>query len=168
VPGLHHTRVPERLMPVACLALAALVAVAVSRLEWPGVAAMAALLLVVELPLGMFNETVADESNGAYAALRDEPPGRMLELPVFGSGDQRASVYLYYLQQAPREHPSGYSTIAPLAADRELRELRRSPCGNLRGVGVRYLVVHYGQANPCGGRLLARDGPVATYVLGER
>ena len=36
LPGLHHTRVPERLMPVACLALAALVAVAVSRLRLAG------------------------------------------------------------------------------------------------------------------------------------
>jgi hypothetical protein len=165
LPGLHHTRVPERLMPVACLALAALVAFAVSRLDWPGTAAMAALLLVVELPLGMFNETAADENNSAYAALRDEPSGRMLELPVQGSGDQRASVYLYYLTQAPREHPSGYSTTAPLAADRELRELRRTPCRDLRLLGVRYLVVHYGQANPCGGTLLVRDGPVTSYRL---
>jgi hypothetical protein len=165
LPGLHHTRVPERLMPVACLALAALVAVAVSRLGWPGTAAMAALLLVVELPLGMFNETAADENNGAYAALRDEPPGRMLELPVFRSGEQLASVYLYYLMQAPREHPSGYSTTAPLEADRELNELRRSPCRDLPLLGVRYVVAHYGRANPCGGRLLARDGPVASYRL---
>ena len=131
LPGLHHTRVPERLMPVACLALAALVAVAVSRLDWPGTAAMAALLLVVELPLGMFNETAADENNGAYSALRNEPPGRMLELPVFRSGEQLASVYLYYLMQAPREHPSGYSTTAPLEADRELSSsdaLRAETC----------------------------------------
>jgi hypothetical protein len=167
LPGLHHTRVPERLMPVACLALAALVAIAVSRLDWPGTAAMAALLLVVELPLGMFNETAADQDNRAYVALRDQPPGRMLELPVFRSGSHLASTYLYYLKQAPREHPSGYSTTAPLEADRELLELRRSPCRDLSLLGVRYLVVHYGQANPCGGRLLARDGPVATYVLGE-
>jgi hypothetical protein len=155
--------VPERLMPVACLALAALVAVAVSRLEWPGVAAMAALLLVVELPLGMFHETAADENSGAYAALRDEPPGRMLEVPVVGAGDQRASVYLYYLTQAPREHPSGYSTTAPIQAARELLAIRGSPCRNLPLLGVRYLVVHYGQTNPCGGTLLARDGPVTSY-----
>ena len=152
-------------MPVACLALAALVAVAVSRLGWPGTAAMAGLLLLVELPLGMFNETTADENNGAYAALRDEPPGRMLELPVFRSGEQRASTYLYYLMQAPREHPSGYSTTAPLEADRELLELRRSPCSNLALLGVRYVVVHFDRPNPCGGQLLARDGPVASYRL---
>ncbi len=165
LPGLHHTRVPERLMPVACLALAALLAIALSRLPWPGIAAMAALLLVVELPLGMFNETAADENNGAYAALREEPPGRMLELPVFRSGEQLASTYLYYLTQAPREHPSGYSTTAPREADRELLALRQSPCRDLPLLGVRYLVVHYGQANPCGGTLLARDGPVASYRL---
>jgi hypothetical protein len=89
----------------------------------------------------------------------------MLELPVFKSGEQRASTYLYYLTQAPREHPSGYSTTAPLEANRVLLELRRSPCRDLPSLGVRYVVVHYGRDNPCGGRLIARDGPVATYAL---
>ena len=163
LPGLHHTRVPERLMPVACLALAALLGIAVSRMRWPGTAAIVAALLLIELPLGMFHETRAGENNSAYAALRDEPAGRLLEIPVFRSGNQRASTYLYYLTQAPREHPSGYSTTAPPEADRELLELRRSPCRNLPLLGVRYIVAHYGRDNPCGGRLLARDGPVAVY-----
>jgi hypothetical protein len=165
LPGLHHTRVPERLMPVACLALAALVGIAVSRLRWPGTAAIVALVLLVELPLDKFRETPAGENNQAYAVLRDEPTGRMLELPVFTAGSQRASTYLYYLTQAPREHPSGYSTTAPLEADRELRRIRRAPCADLDALGVRYLVVHYGQRNPCGGSLLARDGPIGTYRL---
>jgi hypothetical protein len=165
LPGLHHTRVPERLMPVACLALAALVGIAVSRLRWPGTAAIVAVVLLVELPLDQFHETPADERNQAYAVLRDEPAGRMLELPVFTAGMQRASTYLYYLMQAPREHPSGYSTTAPVEADRELRQLRRSPCRDLDALGVRYLVVHYGQRSPCGGTLLARDGPIGTYRL---
>ena len=52
----------------------------------------------------------------------------MLELPVFEPGNQSASVYLYYLMQAPREHPSGYSTTAPLAADLRLHELQKTPC----------------------------------------
>jgi hypothetical protein len=34
-------------------------------------------------------------------------------------------------------------------------------------LGVRYLVVHFDRPNPCGGTLLARDDPVATYVLDE-
>jgi hypothetical protein len=165
VPGLHHTRVPERLMPVACLALAALLAMAVSQLRWPGTAALVAALLLLELPLDKFHETRAGEDNAAYAALRNEPPGRMLELPIYRSGDQRASVYLYYLTQAPREHPSGYSTAAPLEADRELVELRRLPCSQLAALGVRYVVAHFDRPNPCGGQLLARDGPVAIYRL---
>jgi hypothetical protein len=152
-------------MPVACLALAALVGIAVSRLRWPGTAAIVALVLLVELPLDKFRETPAGENNQAYAVLRDEPTGRMLELPVFTAGSQRASTYLYYLTQAPREHPSGYSTTAPLEADRELRRIRRAPCADLDALGVRYLVVHYGQRNPCGGSLLARDGPIGTYRL---
>jgi glycosyltransferase involved in cell wall biosynthesis len=107
-------------MPVGCLALAALVGIAISRLRWPGTAAIVAVLLVLELPLDRFHETPADENNRAYATLRDQPAtGRMLELPVFTAGSQRASAYLYYLTQAPREHPSGYSTTAPLAADRQ-------------------------------------------------
>jgi hypothetical protein len=89
----------------------------------------------------------------------------MLELPVFTAGSQRASIYLYYLTQAPREHPSGYSTTAQLEADRELRRLRRAPCAELDALGVRYLVVHFDRPNPCGGTLLARDGPVGTYRL---
>jgi hypothetical protein len=163
LPGLKHTRVPERLMPVACLALAALVAVAVSRARWPGTAALVVVLMLVDLRLGLFHATAADEHNRAYAALRSQPAGRLLELPVYLPDNQDASVYLYYAMQAPRERPAGYSTTAPLAADVELRELRRSPCTNLDALGVRYLAVHLGRRNPCGGKLLARDGPIATY-----
>ena len=165
LPGLRHTRVPERLMPIACLALAALFAVAVSRLRWPGTAALAALLLVVDLHVGLFHPTAADEHNRAYAALRRAPPGGVLELPIFRPGRQEGSVYLYYTMQAPREHPAGYSTTAPREADAELRELRRAPCHRLAVLGVRYLTVHR-QSNPCGGRLLARDGPISLYRVG--
>ena len=163
VPGLRNTRVPERMMPIACLALAALVAVAVSRMRWPGVAVIVALLLLVDLRMGLFHETAADPHNPAYAALRQDSPGRLLELPVFEAGSQSASVYLYYLMQAPHEHPSGYSTTAPLAADRRLRQLQKTPCRYLRPLGVRELVTHYDAKNPCGGRLIARSGRVAAY-----
>ena len=163
VPGLRNTRVPERMMPIACLALAALLAVAVSRLRWPGVAVIVALLLLVDLRMGLFHQTAADPHNPVYAALRQHSPGRLLELPVFEAGSQSASVYLYYLMQAPHEHPSGYSTTAPLAADRRLRQLQKTPCRYLRPLGVRELVTHYGAKNPCGGRLIARNGRVALF-----
>jgi hypothetical protein len=167
LPGLRHTRVPERLMPIACLALAALVAVAVSRLRWPGTAAMVCLLLLVDLRIGLFHATAADEHNRAYAALRGEPAGRLLELPVYPPGAQDASVYLYYRMQAPRAGPAGYTTTAPPRADVLLRELRAAPCTRLAELGIRYLAVHLRQPNPCGGELLARDGPIATYRVGS-
>ena len=92
LPGLQHTRVPERIMPVACLALAALVAVAVSRLRWPGTAVIVVLVLLIDLPLSLFHATGSDQGNRVYAAVRAEPPGRMLELPVYEPGNQNASI----------------------------------------------------------------------------
>jgi len=163
LPGLQHTRVPERIMPVACLALAALAAVAVSRVRWPGTAALVVLLLFVDLPLRLFNETAADPHNRVYAAIRAERPGRMLEIPVYEPGNQNASTYLYYVMQAPREHPSGYTTTAPIAADATLRALQKQPCRYLDSLGIRYVVTHYGHRNPCGGRLVRRSGRLALY-----
>ena len=122
-----------------------------------------ALLLLVDLRMGLFHQTAADPHNPVYAALQQHSPGRLLELPVFEAGSQSASVYLYYLMQAPHEHPSGYSTTAPLAADRRLRELQKTPCRYLRPLGVRELVTHYDAKNPCGGRLIARSGRIAAY-----
>jgi hypothetical protein len=150
-------------MPVACLALAALVAIAVSRVRWPGTAAIVVLVLLIELPLNLFHATDADPNNAVYAAVRSEPPGRILELPVYEPGSQSASTYLYYLMQAPREHPSGYTTTAPVAADLAVRALQKQPCRYLDRLGIREIVVHYGHPNPCGGRLIARAGRMALY-----
>ena len=164
LPGLESTRVPARLMPVACLCLAALVAFAATRVTWPGTAALVAVVLVLDLHVGLFERAPADEGNRAYAALRSAPPGRVLEIPVFLPDRQEASVYLYSTMQVRREHPSGYSTLAPREADHELRRLQRQPCGGLAVLGVRYVAVH--AAGPtCGGRLLARDGEVSVYAL---
>ena len=165
LPGLQHTRVPERIMPVACLALAALVAVAVSRVRWPGTAAIVALVLLIDLPLSLFHATGSDQGNRVYAAVRAEPPGRLLELPVYEPGNQNASTYLYYLMQAPREHPSGYTTTAPIAADTLLRTLRANPCPYLASLGITTIVAHYKRKNPCGGRLIARTGVMSVYRL---
>ena len=163
VPGLRHTRVPERILPVACLALAALVAVAISRLRWPGTAAIVVVVLLVDLQVGLFHATAADQDNRVYAAVRADSPGRILELPVYEPGNQNASVYLYYLMQAPREHPSGYTTTAPVEADRLLRALQHEPCRYLADLGIKTVITHYHRTNGCGGRLIARDGPIAAY-----
>jgi hypothetical protein len=166
VPALHSTRVPGRLMPIACLALAALAAFAVSRLGRRAVPLLAVVLVALDLRLGVtaVRPTAADEDNHAYAAVRDAPLGRVLELPVYAPDRQEASVYLYYAMRAPRERPAGYSTLAPKEAAGVLAELR--PCPDVRDLGdlgVRLLAVH-GRAR-CGvpGRLIARDGRIALY-----
>ncbi len=192
VPGLDSTRVPERFMPIACLAIAALAAFGVERLttlvlNQHKVAlrlALAALLLVLALDLRVpvFGAVAADTPSAAYAAMRG--PGRLLELPVFRPELHYGSVYLGYARQSPRERPQGYSTLAPPTADRLARELRGLSCG--RGeippaLGIRYVTVHrglyaqsrfFGASCPddaeaalrrTGWRLLARDGLIATY-----
>jgi hypothetical protein len=165
-PGLGSTRVPGRLMPIACLAIAALAALAVDRLHWRAVPLVALVLVALDLRLGVtaVRPTAADEANDAYASIREAELGRLLELPAYAPDRQEASVYLYYAMQAPRERPAGYSTVAPKEAAQVLRELK--PCADVRHLselGVRLLAV-YGRPR-CGvaGRLLARDGPISLY-----
>jgi hypothetical protein len=189
LPPFRFPRVPERLMPIACLALAALVAIAVARLRAPPVAAAIVLLVVVDLRVPLYAAVAADEGNGAYAAMRDAPSGRLLELPVFRPEWHWGSAYLYYSMQAPRERPGGYSTVAPRSADRLARGLRSLSCGRgdealerVRQLGVRYVAVHGGlyrqsrlHAAGCvdrarralerdGFRLLRRAGEVAVFA----
>jgi hypothetical protein len=193
LPGLDATRVPERFMPIACLAVGALVAFGLDaartalvlnqhKLACPLLAAAAAVVLAVDLRVPVFGAVAADSPSAAYAAMRE--PGRLLELPVFRPDIHYGSVYLAYARQSPRERPQGYSTLAPPAAGRLARELRGLSCG--RGsvpprLGIRYVTVHrgpyaqsgfFGAACPeraeaalrrAGWRLLARDGRITTF-----
>ncbi len=158
LPGLDSTRVPERLMPIACLAIAALVAFAADaglttlvlnqhKLVPLGAAvAIVVVVLAVDLRMPVFGAAVsADEPSTAYAAIRSG--GRLLELPVFTPDVHYGSVYLAYARQSPRERPEGYSTIAKPTADRVARELRSLSCGGGAvppGLGVRFVAVHEG------------------------
>lgn len=170
VPGLGVTRVPGRLMPIACLTLAGLAALGMDRVMQHkrgfvtvGVA-LALIAIDLRADVSAYRATTADEGNRAYAALRRAEGGRLLELPVYAPDGQGASVYLYYAMQAPRERPAGYSTIAPKAALRTLRSLR--PCPDdlqLDALDVRFIVVHATSPCPPPGDLIARDGPVALY-----
>jgi hypothetical protein len=192
VPGLDATRVPERLLPIACLAIAALAAFGAERLTTPAVHhhkhlvafATGALLVVlaVDLRVPVFGAVAADRPSAAYAAMRGS--GRLLELPVFRPDVHFGSAYLGYARQSPRERPQGYSTLAPRTATRVARELRGFSCGRgevPRALGIRYVTVHrglyaqsgfFGRTCPAqaeialraaGWRLLARDGPIATF-----
>ena len=131
-PPLRYPRVPERQMPVACLALAALAAFAVARLRWALLVPLALVALAADLHVRVYDAAAADSGNRAYEALRVQPPGRLLELPVFHPSVQLGSVYPYYDQEAQRERPGGYSTIAP--QDAALLALRLEPlnCGDWR------------------------------------
>ena len=188
VPGLDSTRVPERLMPIACLALAALAAFGVQgaadSIVPPAALAAAAVLLVgVDLRVPVFGAVASDRDTGAYASIRGN--GRLFELPVFRPDMHYGSAYLAYARQSPRERPQGYSTLAPPAADRLARELRGVSCGRRpipAKLGIRFVAVHRGLyeqsgffAADCpdraeaalragGWRLLASDGPIATYA----
>ena len=169
---LRYPRVPERLMPVACLAIAALVAYAVDellpklhvvtrdrRVLWAA-SALAVPLLLADLRVTTFEATAADQGNAAYGALRDGPPGRVLEVPVFRPGIHYGGVYLYYGTQVPRQRPQGYSTLAPVEADELAKELAPVNCGDWTGrpaellerLGVTSIVFHEG---------LFRDNPAA-------
>ena len=193
LPGLHSTRVPERFMPIACLALGALTAFAVERLTTlvlihhklvpPALAAVAIVLFAADLRVPVFGAVAADRPSTAYAAIRGD--GRLLELPVFRPDVHFGSAYLAYARQSPRERPQGYSTLAAPRAVGLARELRGLACG--RGtvpldLGIRFVAIHrglYAQSGffgaDCpqraeamlradGWRLLARDGPIATYA----
>lgn len=158
VPPLRFPRVPERLLPIACLAIAALVAVAVERAAaWrprlaPLLIAAASVVLVFDLHTDAFSRSAADPHNAAYAAVRAAPPGRLTELPVFLPDIHYGSVYMYYAMQAPRQRTGGYSTLATGAADAQARALEPLNCGDwtadrrdlLRHLDVSVITLHRG------------------------
>lgn len=145
LPGLGQTRVPARLLPIACLCIAALFAYALARVRWRYAAVAAVLLVAADARVDTFDPLVADEHNAIYADLRTRSDGRILERPVFLPERQEGSVYFYYSMQAPRERPLGYSTTAPHAAVEAARELRRG--ADPRRYGVRW-IVHFRGGRP--------------------
>jgi hypothetical protein len=157
-PPLHFTRVPGRLLPLADLALGALAATACAEaLRRSGrraivVACALVVFVVLDLAVQPLSATAADPGNKAYAALDDAPPGRTLELPIFEPGVHYGSVYDYFELQAPREHPNGYSTLAPQKAFDFFQTHVRLNCGvwlpgdeeELRLLDITRLVFHEG------------------------
>ena len=66
-PPLRYPRVPERQMPVACLALAALAAFAVARLRWVLVAALL-VLVAADLRVSIYEAAAADRARAPTRA----------------------------------------------------------------------------------------------------
>ncbi|HZO50446.1 MAG TPA: hypothetical protein VFB26_09900 [Gaiellaceae bacterium] len=179
-PPLRYPRVPERLMPIACLALAALVAFAATRLRWTPLVALLAAGVAADLHVPIFGAQKAYTDDPAYAAIR--APGRLVELPVFRPDIDLGSAYLAYAMQSPRERPQGYSTTAPQTADGWAKRWHALSCGELDVPRyVRFVAVHRGlyrrggyRGDRCpdaaearlrrqGFRLLARAGPISTW-----
>lgn len=167
VPGLQYPRVPERIMPVACVAVAALAAFALELVldghvrgltparAWTAtaVAALAVVVVGADLHVQALRASAADAGNKAYAALRNGPrDARLLEVPVFLPDIHYGSVYQYYDMGPRRERPTGYSTTAPVIGDMVARKLRPLNCGDwttrpgrwLRRLGVREIAFHRG------------------------
>jgi hypothetical protein len=147
LPPFRFPRVPERLLPIACLCVAALVAFAVARVRpaaW--VIALAVAVVFLDLHARVYGKSAPGERPTARA------PGRVLELPVFDPGIHYGSVYLWYDTAAPRERPGGYSTTAPKSGKAVARRLERLNCGDwsgdtagyLRRLGVSTIDVHGG------------------------
>ena len=137
LPPLRFPRVPERFMPIADLALAALLAFAVAELVRragrSGMAVAAGLLVLVALDLGTqpVSATAADPDNEAYAALvaRADP-----RAPAFRSRDPlRQGLRLLRAAGASRA-PAGLQHARP--AERLLLRVHLQP-DLVRGLGVR-------------------------------
>jgi hypothetical protein len=167
LPPFRFPRVPERLLPIAVLALAALAAFAVGRRRLTGGAAMVLVAFdLAVLPLG----TAADDpGNGAYAALRGSDR-RYLDLPLLDPGNHFGAVYDYYALQARRERPAGYSTLAPEEAVEFVREFDLE---DLRSLDVRAVLLHrgipgasveQGELLEAGFRPVATDGAVTLFA----
>jgi hypothetical protein len=148
LPPFRFPRVPERLLPIACLCIAALVAFAVAGARRGWVAVLAIALLFVDLHARVYHASAAGDPAGvAYRG-----PGRLLELPVFDPSVHLGSVYLWYDTASQRERPGGYSTTAPEAAKRTADLLERLNCGDWSGdmageldrLGVRGITLHGG------------------------
>ena len=154
LPPFRFPRVPERLLPIAALCIAALVGFAVERVRTRAVLVflLVTVLLFVDLHVRAYGKSVADTNDAAYIALARAPRGRLLELPIFDPGVHYGSVYLWYDMNALRERPSGYSTTAPKAAKALADRLQRLNCGDWSGntagllgdLGVRAIALHLG------------------------
>ena len=147
-PPLRFPRVPERLLPIACLCIAALVAFVLARTRRLAVAAIAVLLVLVDLRVSVY----AEATPGDPRAATPSTGGRLLELPVFDPGVHYGGVYLWYDTAAHRERPGGYSTTAPEAAKRLSDRIHRLNCGDWTGgmqqeldrLGVSAIALHLG------------------------
>jgi hypothetical protein len=148
LPPFRFPRVPERLLPIASLCIAALFAYAVAQTRRAIVVPLAVALLLFDLHAHVYGKSKPGDPAGAMPTAA----GRLLELPIFDPGVHYGSVYLWYDTAAPRERPGGYSTTAPRQAKIVADRLQRLNCGDWSGdmagelarLGVDSIALHRG------------------------
>jgi hypothetical protein len=148
LPPFRFPRVPERLLPIACLCVGALVAFALAQTRRTLITVLAVALLLVDLHARVYGKSAPGDPGGAVP----RAAGGLLELPVFDPGVHYGSVYLWYDTAAERERPGGYSTTAPTQAKAVADRLQRLNCGDWSGgmsaeldrLGVHSIALHRG------------------------
>jgi hypothetical protein len=148
LPPFRFPRVPERLMPIASLCIAALFAFALAQTRRTIVVVLAIALVLVDLHARVYGKSAPGDPDGAVPLAA----GRLVELPVFDPGVHYGSVYLWYDTAAHRQRPGGYSTTAPKQAKAIADRLQRLNCGDWSGgmsaeldrLGVRSIALHRG------------------------
>src|SRR4029077_2126301 len=101
LPPFRFPRVPERLVPIACLCIAALFAYAVAQTRRTIFVVLAIGLLFVALHAPLYGKSAA----GDPAGIVPSAAGRLLELPVFDPGVHYGSVYPWYDNGAQAHGP---------------------------------------------------------------
>jgi hypothetical protein len=148
LPPFRFPRVPERLLPIACLCIAGLFAYALARGGRTVVTALAIAVVLIDLHVHVYGKSAPGDPDGVAPTAA----GRLLELPIFDPGVHYGSVYLWYDTAALRERPAGYSTTAPKAAKALAGRLERLNCGDWSGdmagelerLGVQSIALHRG------------------------
>ena len=162
VPGLDGLRAPARLAVVVQVALSVLAAFGaawlIDRVAKPArVVAIAMMVAVVAaegwiapIPTPPFDSRGDPGTRAAYAYLERSPPGAVMELPTSAEDFEREFVYQYMTLIHGHRVVNGHSGyVTPLAVwlgggISPFREAGRQSdaVALLRGIGVRYLVVH--------------------------
>ena len=160
VPMFNFPRVSRRILAVASVGLAMLVALGVAALRrrsgrWAGLltAAALALLVVDYLPAHPPGLTTLPASHPVYDRLaRERAPGEtILELPIWPGDSSWSSDYLWYVTRYRNLVLNGYSPAAPRAYyDRifkplyplDFGEMRRPQYDLLKSLGIRFVVFH--------------------------
>lgn len=162
VPVLDALRVPARFASIVYLALTVLAAIGAAsilgdRQTWTAVAVTASLISLVcfegygAIPLAEVGPHGRTRDYGMYDWLRDQPAGAVLELPI-GRLDGNYRAFIYQYSTLVHRHPivngwTGYSTELQqfLGSDASpFRDPDRvgDALDLLRGLGVRYVLVH--------------------------